>query len=59
MVGLIVFGAIALFVGVVWFLDRRRGTQSPSGTRWDDPGQAQAHAFEMLSKLRRGTGGPP
>jgi hypothetical protein len=57
MIGLIVLGAILLFVGIVWFHERRRNTPSPEGTRWDDPGQAQAHAAEMLSKLGKGQGG--
>lgn len=57
MFGLIVLGAILLFVGIVWFRERRRNVPSPDRTRWDDPGQAQAHAAEMLSKLGKGQGG--
>ena len=50
MIGLIVIGAILAFVAVVAFLGRRRGAD-PTNTRWDDPGQAAAHAAATLSKL--------
>jgi hypothetical protein len=58
MIGLIVGGAIAVFVAVVWFLDRRRGAD-PTNTRWDDPGQAAAHAAATLSKLGKVGPGRP
>jgi hypothetical protein len=53
MYGLAILGFILVLVAVAWFLDRRRPA-SPRNTRWDDPGQSEAFAAVMLSKLRRG-----
>lgn len=55
MYGLAILGFILVLVAVAWFLDRRRSA-SPRNTRWDDPGQSEAFAASMLSKLRRGAG---
>jgi hypothetical protein len=51
MYGLAILGFILVLVVVAWFLDRRRPA-SPRNTRWDDPGQSEAFAAGMLSKLR-------
>lgn len=50
-IGLIVIGAILAFAAIVSFLSRRR--PNTPDTRWDDPGQAEAHAAQMLSRLGR------
>lgn len=52
MYGLIVIGSIVVFAAIVSFLSRRRPTGRDR--RWDDPGQAEAHAASMLSKITRG-----
>jgi hypothetical protein len=52
MYGLAILGFILVLVAVAWYLDRRR--PATPKTRWDDPGQSEAFAAAMLSKLRRG-----
>lgn len=54
MFGLAILGFNLALVAVAWFLDRRRPA-SPK-TRWDDPGESEAFAAAMLSKLRPGSG---